>query len=283
MHKHLKPVVIIVLFTVLMFVTEAWATVPTMMNYQGVLKDGSGNPVADGLYAVTFRLYNVATGGTDIWLENQAVNTVDGLFNVVLGSLNPIPDSLFRDTVCYLGIAVSPDPEMSPRQQMLTVPYAFKVASIDSARAGVVLGDLEATGQVIRYIQRFAGYTQDGTDVGPLASRVLFFAKSKFTTGIRVTYTDNFRVVGNAGGRWEIRFNGLPCPFPGPLVFDYYEDGIGTGYMHQSQTLCATCFGAFGPSVTIQIYVSPSPGYGAADLYTGWNGSYWMLEAEEVY
>ena len=283
MRKQLRPCVTAALFALLTFATGARATVPTAMNFQGVLKDGSGDPVADGMYAVTFRMYNVPTGGTDLWLENQAVNTVNGLFNVVLGSLNPLPDSIFRDTACYLGVTVSPDPEMSPRQQMYAVGYAFRVASIDSARGGVLLGEVEVTGGLIRYIQRVAGYSQDNTDVGPLASRTLFFAKSKVTTGIRVTYTDNMRVLGPNAGRWEIRFNGLPCPFPGPLVFDYYEDGPGTGYMHQSQTVCAACFGAFGPSVTIQVYVGPTPGYGGADLYTGWNGSYWTLEAEEVY
>ena len=42
--------------------------VPTLLNYQGELKDsGTGEAVADGLYDMLFRIYDVESGGTPLW------------------------------------------------------------------------------------------------------------------------------------------------------------------------------------------------------------------------
>lgn len=115
-----------------------FASVPNLMNFQGVLKDGSGNPVANGSYTVTFNIYPTPTGGTVLWTEAQSVITTAGLFAVILGSTNPVPDSVFKDTTRYLGVAVSPDPEMLPRQRLVTVGYSFRVNSVDGASGGTI-------------------------------------------------------------------------------------------------------------------------------------------------
>ena len=65
-------------------------TIPQMMSYQGRLTDASGEPVADALYAVCFRLYAEPTGGTPFWEEEQQVRTKSGLFSALLGSMAPI-------------------------------------------------------------------------------------------------------------------------------------------------------------------------------------------------
>ena len=288
MHKRFASWAPGAFFLVLTLSSGLWADVPSTINFQGMLKDGSGDPVSDSSYSVTFRIFDAPTGGTAFWFENQTVSTSAGLFNAVLGALTAIPDTVFNDTVRYLGITVIPDAEMNPREQLRTVPYAFRVASVNGATGGVISGDvliqsdLEVDGAFIRTIARAHGYSNDATDNGALATRTLTFNKVHANTGIRVTYTDNMRVLGNGAGRWEIRVNGQPCPNPGALVYDYYEDGVNSNYMHQSQTVCGTCFDLPAGSTTVQIYVSPSPGYGPMDLYTGWNNSYWSIEAEEV-
>ncbi|MGH8003413.1 MAG: hypothetical protein ACRECJ_01650, partial [Limisphaerales bacterium] len=65
-------------FTVLGVVLSAslaLGTVPKLINFQGILKDGSGNPVADGSYSVTFRIYEVPAGGTLLWAGTTSVTT----------------------------------------------------------------------------------------------------------------------------------------------------------------------------------------------------------------
>ncbi|UCF05898.1 MAG: hypothetical protein JSV33_02350, partial [bacterium] len=59
-----------------------------VLNYQGVLTDAGGTAVPDGSYQITFRLYNVLSGGSDIWEETHAnVQVTKGIFNVMLGSV----------------------------------------------------------------------------------------------------------------------------------------------------------------------------------------------------
>ncbi|MGH8004725.1 MAG: hypothetical protein ACRECJ_08385, partial [Limisphaerales bacterium] len=106
--------------------TVSYAAVPKLINFQGILKDGSGNPVADGSYAVIFTVYDAPAGGAVLWAETTSVSTTDGLFTVLFGAVNPVPDSAFNEANRYLGIKVASDPEMTPRQQLTSVGYTFR-------------------------------------------------------------------------------------------------------------------------------------------------------------
>jgi len=104
------------------------ADVPQLINVQGKLTDAVGDPVADGPYSVLFSIYDVVTGGTDLWHETRTVTVSDGLFSISLGVSTTIPPSLFDNTDLWLGIKVESDDEMTPRQRLTTAPYAFRVA-----------------------------------------------------------------------------------------------------------------------------------------------------------
>src|SRR5688500_13040975 len=66
--------------------------VPAIVPYQGRLADAQGNPVTTTV-AMTFRLYN--STGTAVWVEQQpAVRVERGLFNVLLGEITPISQSV---------------------------------------------------------------------------------------------------------------------------------------------------------------------------------------------
>ena len=84
----------------------ATAQVPQQMNYQCILTDGSGT-LLTGNFSVVFSIYNVATGGAALYSETQTVSANNGLCNVILGSVTPIPLTLFDGTPRYLGIKVS--------------------------------------------------------------------------------------------------------------------------------------------------------------------------------
>jgi hypothetical protein len=96
-----------------------------MINYQGYLTDSGGNPINDTL-EMTFSIYENESGGTAVWTETQpAVTVTDGLFNVLLGSINPItPDQL--DEERYIGVRVGADDEMVPRQRLASVAFALR-------------------------------------------------------------------------------------------------------------------------------------------------------------
>jgi hypothetical protein len=121
---------------ILVFAANSFADVPKTINYQGRLTDLNGNPMPDGIYAVTTTLYNTLTGGSNLWSDNYSVQTKNGYFNLILGSNVARPLNLDFNQQYYLGIAVSPDSEMTPRQPLNSTPYAMGItdASITSAK-----------------------------------------------------------------------------------------------------------------------------------------------------
>ncbi len=100
------------------------------ISYQGRLADSSGNPVTNAGLGMKFRLYNAATGGSALWTETYSGVPVNGgLFHVLLGSVTPIPASLFSsNSTLYLGITVGADTEMTPREQLASAPYAMQAS-----------------------------------------------------------------------------------------------------------------------------------------------------------
>ncbi|MEZ4867544.1 MAG: hypothetical protein R3C14_39825 [Caldilineaceae bacterium] len=102
--------------------------------YQGRLADASGNPLTNTVN-MTFRLYAAASGGSPLWEEQwtgaNSVQVSDGLFNVMLGSLTPIPQTVITgNSNLFLGITVGTDSEMSPRVQLGSVPFTTQALTV---------------------------------------------------------------------------------------------------------------------------------------------------------
>lgn len=134
----------------------------------------------------------------------------------------------------------------------------------------------------IRTIARWQGYGNDETDNGALPGRRVTFVKRLNSTGLRVSWNDNFRVMGTGTAcRWEIVFNGASCTNPGGLVFDKYEGNTGSN-RHDLASVFGTCFGLNAGTVTVSTRVGPTPGYAVTDCYTGWKGQLSSIEVEEV-
>jgi len=122
------------------FVSDTNAIWPGLMNYQGRLNDDSGNPVADDSYDVTFRIYQSSAA---LWTETHSVFTTDGFFSVELGSNgSPLPSWIFGLDPLWLGITVGTDPEITPRTRLTSAPHAYRVASVDYAEGGTIIGSL---------------------------------------------------------------------------------------------------------------------------------------------
>ena len=129
------------------FRAESAASTGTIA-YQGRLADSSGNPLTSTLN-MSFRLYSAVTGGTPLWTEQwtgaNGVKVSDGLFNVMLGSLTPIAQSVITgNSNLFLGITVGTDDEMSPRVQLGSVPFAVQALTVPdgSITAAKLAGDV---------------------------------------------------------------------------------------------------------------------------------------------
>jgi hypothetical protein len=112
----------------------AWADVPNLINYQGYLTNPDGTPVSDGNYNLTFRIYDVASSGSALWTEaHNAIPVSKGLFQITLGSITPLDQTVFSGATRYLGIQIALDPELSPRLRFTSVAYAYRARTADTS------------------------------------------------------------------------------------------------------------------------------------------------------
>ncbi len=99
---------------------------PNLISFQGRLTNSVGTPI-HATVSATFQIYSASTGGTPLWTENKNISTnQDGIFTTMMGSVNPINPNIFAENVnLWLGITIGTDAEMTPRQQIATVGYAY--------------------------------------------------------------------------------------------------------------------------------------------------------------
>jgi len=107
----------------LLFSTIPAFAAPNLINYQGMLTDDAGQPI-DGPVELTFALYNTASGGDSLWSETETVTVTHGLYDAVLGDGTTL--DLPFDQPYFLGVTVTGDAEMDPRQPLTTVSTALK-------------------------------------------------------------------------------------------------------------------------------------------------------------
>jgi microcystin-dependent protein len=161
--------------TMVQFMALVWAaglgvqaqSVPMLVNYQGKLQDGSGQPVPNGNYELAFKIWSDATGGTLIWGRTYPVHITDGQFNVVLGdgggsvagAQTTDLGVTFQAPSRFLGLTVLKDntgtsiptpQEIVPRQQLLSAPYALMARRAASAADADKLGNLSATNYLLK-------------------------------------------------------------------------------------------------------------------------------------
>lgn len=112
------------------------------------------------LYTLTFRIYNIETGGVAFWKEiHLAVPVEKGVFEVLLGSFTPLDLKFDKDY--WLSVEIKNKGEIIPRERMTSFGYAYM--SEDSYKLGG------------RYSDDFAlfGHSHIGEDVvSPVAEAI---------------------------------------------------------------------------------------------------------------
>lgn len=98
---------------------------PMRIPFQGKLIDPTGNNPKNGDIVMTFRLYDVPTGGSALYTEPMTVAVANGVFAVQIGTSAQLTTDLFSHASAYLGITVNGDSEMLPRQPLTMSAYAF--------------------------------------------------------------------------------------------------------------------------------------------------------------
>ena len=128
----------------------AYGDVPLKIHYQGYLTDSAGTPYhcdlesCDAPINMTFRLYDLATGGEPVWAEvhtNVVVN--QGVFQMVLGQ-DAALELAYVSGERWLGVEIDQQGEMFPRQRMVSAPFALRAATADQAGDAQTLGGVPA-------------------------------------------------------------------------------------------------------------------------------------------
>jgi len=104
-------------------VEVAAAAMDDVVPIQGRLTDASGNPL-NGNYSIIASIYDVAAGGVARCSDTDTVAVTNGLFNM---NMDNCTASNINGDQLYLGIKMGTDAEMTPRQPIFAVPYAWTV------------------------------------------------------------------------------------------------------------------------------------------------------------
>lgn len=168
------------------------AQVPRIINYQGILLGSNEQPVPEGVYKLTFSIYNIED--VVLWTEvHEEVLVVGGVFHILIGGLEPL--HLPFNQPYLLGIKVGDDPELTPRMQLTSAAYSLNTDRVQGYEVRQsptpnMLLPLDANGKI------HAGALP--TSGGPGGE---FIRKNVQDTTSGSTSGDMLRVVNTGSGR----------------------------------------------------------------------------------
>ena len=131
---------------------ETTSSIPQYINYQGMLTNAEGQPLETKEYKLTFKIFNKPTDGSAVWGpqifdgvytagHGAKVPVVRGHFNVILGPTDTEERSIteaFQTNNAFLEISVENNAPISPRLQILSVPYAVKAEKAKTVVNGAI-------------------------------------------------------------------------------------------------------------------------------------------------
>ncbi len=134
---------------VLLLVAVGSSQVPQKINYQMRITDSVTGEPEPGEHDVIFRIFDQESGGVAVWDETHRPTADEtGVVSVILGSITPI--DIDFDGSMWLEADVDGE-ALSPRREIVSVPYAFRAMEADHSAGSDSLGGVAA-----------GGYSQDG-------------------------------------------------------------------------------------------------------------------------
>ncbi len=221
---HSRPSTIILCSTLLLCLAAGLAAeVPPLINYQGRLADTLGNPT-DTAVDMTFSLYADPEGAILLWTETHPVIEVSsGLFHVLLGGAEPIPDTVFTGEVRWLGLQIGSDIEGDPRITMVSVPYAFRAWHALDAHHAEVAGFsvfAESVGEDAVGSPQILNGSINLEDLG----------HNYASEGMVIKWVDDGWAMANdsiGGGSFTLPYSGTVSN--AATAFDITNNGVGSG------------------------------------------------------
>ena len=140
-----KPFNLIFLSTFILSVLNA---VPSKINYQGLITDGSGSPIVSTTNTIITNLYATALDEAILYSESftDVVSNNDGIYSIQIGDSN-LQTLLEENSDLWLELTINGE-TLSPRQLINAVPYALVAKAAESLKDGATLGNIDLTGDL---------------------------------------------------------------------------------------------------------------------------------------
>jgi len=169
--------------------------VSRLVPFQGRLHGTDNKAVADGVYDLTFNVYDTPTGGTPAWSEaHTQVSVIHGYVNILLGAITPMHETNYAEVTAkpaydasknkvdfttkkYLGISINGGVEMFPRSQLVPSFHAYTANHADHATEADHAAEAS---NAAKLNNQDASYYAKTSDLGTSNSR-LSTIESKFT------------------------------------------------------------------------------------------------------
>lgn len=131
------------------FITAANAATPQNISYQGVLTDSITSVPISGPVNIVVRLFDAATGGTQLYSEeHNGVVPDEAVFVLDLGGgstpTGTFDGSTFANNTTWLELEIGGE-TLAPRQAFLSVPYALHSENAVSATDADTLDGNDST------------------------------------------------------------------------------------------------------------------------------------------
>ena len=138
------------MFTPLLLGLSLAFGVPLQLNQQGRLLDSNGAAL-EGAQTVHFRIYDDLLTGVLLYEEALSVAFNNGYYSVALGSdsSNPLDESVLSLYPLFLEIEIDSSGPLSPRQAILSAPYAQLSGSSTNLSGGTVEATQISVGGVL--------------------------------------------------------------------------------------------------------------------------------------
>lgn len=174
--------------------TLLFGQTPSTLSLQGVLREVTGAAAADGDYSMTFKIYDVSTGGSALWTETQSARVNNGVYSVQLGAITAL--NLNFDRQYYVGVTVGGS-ELAPRLVLTAAPYAMGLKGSSNIFGG-------------------GGNVGIGT-TSPDPAQKLHVVGNSYFNGV-VGVTQELNVTGNAGFTGISTFSGNTILSPNKIM-----------------------------------------------------------------
>ncbi len=255
----------------------SFAAVPTRMTVQGKLTNAAGDPVPAGLKSFTFKIYDAAAGGMEIWPagpgEVQPLSTdADGLWTAEVGALVALTDPVFSGDTRWLEVTVNDGvnpAETLPRIKLNTSPYTFQAEQSNNAANAAHATDADNLGGLAPSGYALNVHSHDATTVTDepgIASNTSYdfltltqgttVMVDMITTSITIPVggyivvraKTQFRTYGNSAGKYA--FFQIDETAGGDRLGGAYEVEVGSG-----------ADGFYLPVVVERVYFKPAGTY----------------------